>query len=165
MYLSIRITARLLRSEIHSQRISVRLSMLIRLLLTLCCVMVLPNPLFGQEYPAKHDNPSALQHDADIPVRGTEAERAEPQQAEGKEEALKSLVVHGPYTVLPLPVLPTIGMKATGSVPSYRFYNQTRKMNCNISMPRSIRTTGMSERHSGCIVTGIHQIRRSTVPR
>jgi hypothetical protein len=78
--------------------------MLIRLLLTLCCVMVLPNPLFGQEHPARDDNPSALQHDADIPVRGTEAERAEPQQAEAKEEALKSLVVHGPYTVLPLPV-------------------------------------------------------------
>lgn len=104
MYLSIRITARLLHSEIHSQRICVRLSMLIRLLLTLCSVMVLPNPLFGQEYPAKHDNPSALQRAADIPVRGTEAERAEAQQAESKEEALKSLVVHGPYTVLPLPV-------------------------------------------------------------
>jgi hypothetical protein len=87
---------RLLRSEIHSQRICVRLSMLIRLLLTLCCVMVLPNPLFGQEYPAKHDNPSALQHAADIPVRGTQAERAEAQQAESKEEALKSLAVHGP---------------------------------------------------------------------
>jgi hypothetical protein len=66
--------------------------------------MVLPNPLFGQEHPAKHDNPSALQHDVDIPVRGTEQERAAAQQAEAKEEALKSLFVHGPYTVLPLPV-------------------------------------------------------------
>jgi Omp85 superfamily domain len=81
--------------------------MLIRLLLTLCCIMVLPNPLFGQEHPAshlQHDNPSALQHDADIPVRGTEAERVEAQQAEAREEALKSLFIHGPYTVLPLPV-------------------------------------------------------------
>src|SRR6266481_6672151 len=78
--------------------------MLIRLLLTLCCVMVLPNPLFGREHPARDDNPSALQHDADIPLRGTEKERAEAKQAEAKEVALKSLLVHGPYTVLPLPV-------------------------------------------------------------
>ena len=78
--------------------------MLIRLLLTLCCVMVLPNPLFGQEHSARDDNPSALQHGAYIPVRGTEKERAEAKQAEAKEEALKSLVVHWPYTVLRLPV-------------------------------------------------------------
>ena len=64
--------------------------------------MVLPSPLFGQEHPAshlQHDNPSALQHDADIPVRGTDAN-----QADAKEEALKSLCVPGPYTLLPLPV-------------------------------------------------------------
>lgn len=56
--------------------------------------MVLPSPLRDQEHPAshlQHDNPSALQHDADIPVRGTEEERTEAKQAEAKEEALKSL--------------------------------------------------------------------------
>jgi len=78
--------------------------MLIRLLLTLCCVMVLPNPLFGQEHPAKRDKVSELQHAADIPVQGTEGERSEAQQAEAREEALKSLVVHDPYTVIPFPV-------------------------------------------------------------
>jgi hypothetical protein len=78
--------------------------MLIRLLLTLCCVMVLPSPLFAQEYPAKRNNASGLQHAADIPVRGSEAERSEAQEAEAREEALKSLAVHEPYTVLPLPV-------------------------------------------------------------
>ena len=79
--------------------------MLIRLLLTLCCVMVLPNPLFGQEPPAKHDNPSALQHAADIPAPGTEGERSEAEQAEAREEALKSLVGPNPYTVIPVPVI------------------------------------------------------------
>jgi hypothetical protein len=81
--------------------------MLIRLLLTLCCVMVLPNPLFGQEPPAshpQHDNPSALQHAADIPAPGTEGERSEVEQAEAREEALKSLVGPSPYTVIPVPV-------------------------------------------------------------
>jgi Omp85 superfamily domain len=79
--------------------------MLIRLLLTLCCVMVLPNPLFGQEPPAKDDNPSALQHAADIPAPGTEGERSEAEQAEAREEALKSLVGPNPYTVIPVPVI------------------------------------------------------------
>lgn len=74
-------------------------------LIALCCVMVLPNVLFGQEPPAQHDNPSALQHDVDIPVRGTEGERSEAQQAEAREEALKSLVVHDRYTVIPVPVI------------------------------------------------------------
>ena len=67
--------------------------------------MMLPSPLFGQEHPAKQDNPPSLLHDADIPVRGTEADRAEAQQAEAREEALKALVVHEPYTVIPVPVL------------------------------------------------------------
>ena len=67
--------------------------------------MMMPSPLFGQEHPAKHDTPPSLLHDADIPVRGTEADRAEAQQAEAREEALKSLVVHEPYTVIPVPVL------------------------------------------------------------
>ena len=78
--------------------------MLIRLLLTLCCVIVLPSSLFGQEYPTQRDKTSTLQHSADLPVRGTEAERSEAQEAEAREEALKSLAVHDPYTVLPLPV-------------------------------------------------------------
>ena len=66
--------------------------------------MMLPDPLFGQEHPAKHDNPPSLLPNADIPVRGTEAERSEAQEAEAREEALKFLAVHAPYTVLPLPV-------------------------------------------------------------
>jgi hypothetical protein len=45
----------------------------------------------------------SLQHDADIPVQGSEEERAEAQQAEAKEEALKSLFVHARYTALPIP--------------------------------------------------------------
>ncbi len=73
--------------------------------IALCCVMVLPSPLFGQEYPAKHDNGSVLQHAADIPVRGTEGERSEAEQAEAREEALKSLAVHDPYTLIPVPVI------------------------------------------------------------
>jgi hypothetical protein len=73
--------------------------------IALCCVMVLPSPLFGQDYPAKHGNGSALQHAADIPVRGTEGERSEAEQAEAREEALKSLAVHDPYTLIPVPVL------------------------------------------------------------
>jgi hypothetical protein len=73
--------------------------------IALCCVMVLPSPLFGQDYPAKHGNGSTLQHAADIPVRGTEGERSEAEQAEAREEALKSLAVHDPYTLIPVPVL------------------------------------------------------------
>ena len=92
----------------HSSRARViKSEWLVHSLIALCCVMVLTSPLFGQEHPAshlQHENPSALQHDADIPVRGTEEERTEAKQAEAKEEALKSLFVHGPYTVLPLPV-------------------------------------------------------------
>lgn len=79
---------------------------LVHFLIALCCVLVLPNPLFGQEQPAlhpQHDNTSPLQHDADIPVRDTEEERGESKQAEAKEEALKSLFIQGHYTVLPLP--------------------------------------------------------------
>ena len=79
----------------------------VHFLIALCCILVLPNPLFSQEQPAlhpQHDNASSLQHDADIPVRGTEEERGEAKQAEAKEEALKSLFVQGHYTILPLPV-------------------------------------------------------------
>ena len=77
---------------------------LVHSLIALCCILMLPNLLFGQEYPAKRDNASGLQHAADIPVRGTEAERSEAQEAEAREEALKALAVHDPYTLLPLPV-------------------------------------------------------------
>ena len=52
----------------------------------------------------KARQPPALLPDADIPVRGTEAERSEAQEAEASEEALKALAVHDPYTLLPLPV-------------------------------------------------------------
>jgi len=38
-----------------------------------------------------------------LPVRETEGERAEDKQAEGKEEALKSLPASGQYTYIPLP--------------------------------------------------------------
>jgi len=107
VYLSIRITAGLLRSEIYSQRGSVNLSMLRRLLLTLGCVMALPGVVFGHEPSTTNLQDIAaatLQHDADVPVRDSEDERGEAQQTEAKEEALKSLFVHGHYTILPLPV-------------------------------------------------------------
>lgn len=80
---------------------------LVHSVIVLCCVLGLPNPLFGQEQSSlhpQHDNASSLQRDADIPVRGTEEERGDAQQAEAKEEALKSLFVQGHYTVLPLPI-------------------------------------------------------------
>ncbi len=54
--------------------------------------------------PTQRDKTSTLQHSADLPVRGTEAERSEAQEAEARKEALKSLAVHDPYTILPLPV-------------------------------------------------------------
>ena len=82
----------------------IKVGWLVHLLIVLSCVMMLPGPLFSQEHPAKHDSPPALLPDADIPVRGTEAERSEAQEAEAREEALKALAVHDPYTLLPLPV-------------------------------------------------------------
>src|SRR5471032_1096754 len=78
---------------------------LVHSLIALCCVMLLPSSLFGQEQPAKRDNVSALQHAADIPAPGTEGERSEVEQAEAREEALKSLVGPSPYTVIPVPVI------------------------------------------------------------
>ena len=82
--------------------------MLIPLLLTLCCVLAFPSALLGQTSPtarAKDVPLSPHQHDPDIPVLGTEEERAEAKQAEAKEEALKSLFVHERYTVLPIPAI------------------------------------------------------------
>jgi hypothetical protein len=82
--------------------------MLIRLLLTLCCVMALPGVLSGQEPSTTNSQDNAagiLQHAADIPARGTEGERSEAEQAEAREEALKSLVRPGRYTVIPVPVI------------------------------------------------------------
>jgi hypothetical protein len=67
--------------------------------------MMLPRPLFGQEYPAKREKASTLQHAADIPAQRTEGERSEAEQAEAREEALKSLVGPNPYTFIPVPVI------------------------------------------------------------
>jgi hypothetical protein len=65
---------------------------------------MLPSLLFGQDGPAKHDVPKP-QSSADIPAPGTEGERSEVEQAEAREEALKSLVGPSPYTMIPVPVL------------------------------------------------------------
>jgi hypothetical protein len=65
---------------------------------------MLPSLLFGQDGPAKHDVPKP-QPSADIPAPETEGERSEVEQAEAREEALKSLVGPSPYTIIPVPVL------------------------------------------------------------
>lgn len=81
--------------------------MLIRVILIFYFIVLFPSSLLGQETSGiqQHQvSSSSLQHDADIPVVGTEEERSEAKQAEAKEEALKSLFVQGHYTVLPLPV-------------------------------------------------------------
>lgn len=77
---------------------------LIHSLIVVCCVIMLPSLLFGQDGPAKHDVPKP-QSSADIPAPGTEGERSEVEQAEAREEALKSLVGPSPYTMIPVPVL------------------------------------------------------------
>ena len=81
-------------------------TMLIPLLLAMCAVLPFSRAALGQTPgPMRDQDLSAptIQRDPDIPVMGTEDERAEAKQAEAKEEALKSLFVHGRYTVLPLP--------------------------------------------------------------
>ena len=91
-----------------------------------------------------------IQRDPDIPVMGTEDERAEAKQAEAKEEALKSLLSStGDIRFFPCPRLPIAGMKATGQGPSCRYYNQTQRMNCSTSMPHSIRIIDTSEETLG----------------
>jgi Omp85 superfamily domain len=77
---------------------------LVHSLIVVCCVIMLPSPLFGQDGPGKHDVPKP-QHSADIPAPGTEGERSELEQAEAREEALKSLVGPSPYTMIPVPVI------------------------------------------------------------
>jgi outer membrane protein assembly factor BamA len=62
--------------------------------------------MLGQEIPGPRkqlEPSSSTQHDIDVPVEGSEEERAEAEQAKAKEEALKSLIVHGHYTFLPVP--------------------------------------------------------------
>ncbi|MDR4494862.1 MAG: BamA/TamA family outer membrane protein [Nitrospirales bacterium] len=46
-----------------------------------------------------------FKHDPDFPVLGTEGQRAEAKQEEGKEEALKSLQTSGELTVIPVPAV------------------------------------------------------------
>ena len=77
---------------------------LVHSLVALCCVIMWPSVLFGQDGPAKHDVPKP-QHSADIPAPGTEGDRSEAEQADAREEALKSLVGPTPYTVIPVPVI------------------------------------------------------------
>lgn len=81
-------------------------SMLTQVFLVLCIIVLFPRPILGQEAQEKrqsHDPSQSLLHDPDVPVLGTEAEKAEAKQAEAREEALKSLFVYGRHTVLPIP--------------------------------------------------------------
>jgi len=76
-------------------------------LLSLCVVLLVPPSVLAQE-PSEnkpYQGPSSrLQHNQDIPVQTSEEDRAEAEQAEVKEEAFKSLFVHGHYTLIPVPV-------------------------------------------------------------
>ncbi|MBS0169515.1 MAG: BamA/TamA family outer membrane protein [Nitrospira sp.] len=78
--------------------------MLTRLLL-LCVLFVLPSWAFAQDPPphGPYDPRHDIQHSLDVPILETEDERAEAKQLEAKGEALKSLFVHGQYTLVPLP--------------------------------------------------------------
>ena len=81
--------------------------MLTQVFLVLCIIVLFSHPTLAQEPSGARQQQgpsSAVQHSADIPVPGTEAERAEVEQAEAREEALKSLVGPTPYTVIPVPV-------------------------------------------------------------
>src|SRR5438132_5822700 len=77
------------------------------LLLGLCFVLLGPHSMLAQESSGNgqyHGPSPRVQHDTDIPVQTSEEERAEAQQSEAKEEAFKSLFVHGHYTFIPVPV-------------------------------------------------------------
>src|SRR6185437_7591323 len=53
--------------------------------------------------PHTEEPPPTVHHGTDVPVLETEDERAETKQMEAKGEALKSLFIRGPYTIIPLP--------------------------------------------------------------
>jgi Omp85 superfamily domain len=79
--------------------------MLIRLVLS-CIVLLLDSASFAQEQTplvGPHKPTGDVERRSEIPVLETEDERAEAKQTEAKEEALRSLFVHGPYTYIPLP--------------------------------------------------------------
>jgi hypothetical protein len=81
--------------------------MLIRVLLGLCFVLLMPGSVLAQpssENVEHRDPPSRMLHDGDIPLQTSEEDRAAAEQAEAKEEAFKSLLVHGRYTIIPVPV-------------------------------------------------------------
>lgn len=81
--------------------------MLIRVLCSLCCVLLLACNVLAQESSGNgqyQGPPSRSLHDGDIPVQTSEEDRAAVEQAEAKEEAFKSLFVHGHYTFIPVPV-------------------------------------------------------------
>ncbi|MEP6935831.1 MAG: BamA/TamA family outer membrane protein [Nitrospirota bacterium] len=74
----------------------------------LCIIVPFSIPTLAQETSGARQQQgpsSAVQNGADIPVPGTEEDRAEADQAEAREEALKSLVGPTPYTVIPVPVI------------------------------------------------------------
>lgn len=82
--------------------------MLNRGIVALCFLLLLSSGTFGQETSGSSQpqrSSSSTLHDSDVPVHDTETERAEAKEAEAREEALKSLFVHGRYTFLPLPAL------------------------------------------------------------
>lgn len=58
-----------------------------------------PLPVQGPVAPSSR----TIQRSPDVPVLETQDERAEAQQAEGKEKALKSLPTHDTYSYIPLP--------------------------------------------------------------
>jgi hypothetical protein len=80
--------------------------MLNRSIFALGFILLFSSGIFGQEtsgnFQPQRSSSSTL-HDPDVPVRGTETERAEAKESETREEALKSLFVHGHHTFLPLP--------------------------------------------------------------
>lgn len=74
-------------------------------LLCLLAICTSVQTLAQEPPPQQHtEEPSpTVHHGTDVPVLETEDERAETKQMEAKGEALKSLFVRGPYTIIPLP--------------------------------------------------------------
>lgn len=78
-------------------------------ILVFCAAFLVPETSWGQisteNNPSPQEREEKFKHDPDFPVRGTEDQRAEAKQEEGKQEALRSLYTQGEFTVLPIPVV------------------------------------------------------------
>lgn len=72
----------------------------LKLLLVMCFILVACHRIHAEVTPEQHEA-TTRQQSADI--ADSEEERSQAEQAEAREEALKSLFVHGRYTVLPVP--------------------------------------------------------------